>query len=171
MSNANETVDTEAGLREWSKDYDACINNPPKDGDILTAPSIDTLPALVVELQEGKPPFIYGRAYVPEIAGAPLGWFLQSDPEESFHGWMCILLPRARTDLIRKYGLQNQTIRVKSLKMIRQSQSGKALLCEIHEYADEADQPTSKLTVEAVCVTPPEDEPIIDPEIDLTGND
>jgi len=144
MSNASTTADTEAGLREWSRDYDSYINNPPKEGDILTTPSADTLVALVVELQDGKPPFINGRAYVPEIAGAPLGWFLQSDPEESFHGWMCILLPRARTDLIRKYGLQNQTIVVKSLRMVRESQSGKALLCEVHEYASEEDQPTSK---------------------------
>jgi len=158
MSNANETADTEAGLREWSRDYDDHINNPPKEGDILTTPSADTLVALVVELKEGSPPFIYGRAYVPEIAGAPLGWFLQSDPEESFHGWMCILLPRARTDLIRKYGLQNQTILVKSLKMVRESQSGKALLCEVNEYADEAYQPvasdeSARSTVDAVLTS------------------
>jgi len=147
MSNVNSSADTEAGLREWSKDYDRYINNPPEEGDILTTPTTDTLVALVVELKDGSAPFIYGRAYVPEIAGAPLGWFLQSDPEESFHGWMTILLPRARTDLIRKYGLQNQTILVKSLKMVRKSQSGRALLCEVHEYAGEEAQPTSKSAV------------------------
>ncbi len=126
--------DNEAGLRAWSKDYDEHVNNPPKEGDILTTPSSDTMVALVVELKEDNPPFIYGRAYVPEIVGHSLGWFLQSDTEENFHGWMCIILPRARTELIRKFGLQNRTIYVKSLKMVRKSQSGQALLCEIHEY-------------------------------------
>ncbi len=138
----NVTVesDTEAGLRAWSKEYDSHVKNPPKEGDILTTPSSDTMVALVVELKEDNPPFIYGRAFVPEIVGASLGWFLQHDVEENFHGWMCIILPRARTELIRKFGLQNPTIYVKSLKMVRASQSGRALLCEIHEYGSVEDE-------------------------------
>ncbi len=156
--NAPVESDTEAGLRAWSKEYDTHVKNPPKEGDILTTPSSDTMVALVVELKEDNPPFIYGRAFVPEIVGASLGWFLQHDVDENFHGWMCIILPRARTELIRKFGLQNPTIYVKSLRMVRESQSGKALLCEIHEYGsveDEAEvhedkisEPETKVEVE-----------------------
>ena len=138
MSESQAQIDTDAGLKEWSKDYDHHINNPPKDGDILTTPSVDSKVALVVELKEDSPPFIFGRAYVPEIVGHPLGWFLQSDTEENFHGWMCIILPRARTELIRKFGLQTPVIYVKSLKIVRESRSGRALLCEVHEYGDES---------------------------------
>lgn len=118
---------------EWCKEYDEWINNPPKEGEILQSAD-DSKALLVVELKEDVPPFIYGRAYVPEIVGKKLGWFLQSVDSQGFHGWKCILMPRARTELIRRYGLQNEVIEVTSLKIVRLSQSGKSLLCEIHEY-------------------------------------
>jgi len=126
--------DVDAGLREWSAEYDTLINNPPKDGDILTASTVEANVLLTVELKEDNPPFIYGRAYVPEIVGHPLGWYLLDPDCQNFHGWKCILLPQARTELIRKFGLQHETMEVRSLKVIRQSQSGKSLLCEVHEY-------------------------------------
>jgi len=126
--------DVDTGLREWSAEYDALINEPPKDGDILTASTADANVMLMVELKEDSPPFIYGRAYVPEIVGHPLGWYLLDPDCQNFHGWKCILLPQARTELIRKFGLQHETMEVRSLKVIRQSQSGKSLLCEVHEY-------------------------------------
>ena len=126
--------DVDTGLREWSAEYDALINAPPKEGDILTASTLDANVLLMVELKEDSPPFIYGRAYVPEIVGHPLGWFLLDTDSQSYHGWKCILLPRARTELIRKFGLQNESMEVRSLRVIRVSQSGKSLLCEVHEY-------------------------------------
>lgn len=118
---------------KWSKEYDACVNNPPKEGDILTTMD-DGKAILVVELKEGVPPFVYGRAFVPEIVGADLGWFLQSVEGQGFYGWKCILMPRARTELIRKFGLQKEIIEVKSLRVVRLSKSGKSLLCEVNEY-------------------------------------
>lgn len=139
VSNQRESsmTDLEAGLRDWSKDYDDCISNPPSDGDILSTMGEDTDVLLVLELKENHPPFIYGRAFVPEIVGQPLGWYLQDTDSENSHGWKCILLPRARTELIRKYGLQSETMRVKSLRVVRPSQSGMSLLCEVHKYCDE----------------------------------
>lgn len=121
---------------EWSAEYDALIKNPPKEGDILRSAD-DSPVVLAIDLKEKAPPFIYGRAYVPEIVGSALGWFLQSKDSAGFHGWKCILMPRARTDLIQKCGLQSEVVEVTSLKVIRPSQSGLSLLCEVHEYLSE----------------------------------
>lgn len=118
---------------EWSQKYDALINNPPKEGDVLVS-SDDSKVLLAIELKEGAPPFIYGSVFVPEIVGHKLGWFLQSVDSQGFHGWKCILMPRARTELIRKFGLQQEVVEVTSLKVVRLSQSGKSLLCEVKEY-------------------------------------
>ena len=122
-------------VQEWSERYNAVINNPPKEGDILSSASGE--PAkLIVELNEGMPPFIYGRAYVPEIVGVDVQWYLQEGDMDSYHGWKCILMPRARAELIRKIGLTGDTVEVKSLRVVRPSQSGKSLLCEVAEYVD-----------------------------------
>lgn len=142
-------TDLEAGLREWSKEYDDCISNPPSDGDILSAMGEDTDVLLVLELKDDHPPFIYGRAFVPEIVGQSIGWYLQDTDSENSHGWKCILLPRARTELIRKYGLQNETMRVKSLRVVRPSQSGMSLLCEVHKYCDEDTEVEADVEAEA----------------------
>ena len=122
-------------LQNWSEQYNQVIDNPPKEGDVLS--TLNGEPAkLNIELVEGSPPFIYGRAYVPEIVGSEIAWCLQSETIESYHGWKCILMPRARGELIRKCGLTGDTVIVKSLRVVRPSQSGKSLLCEIGEYCD-----------------------------------
>ena len=46
-------------------------------------------------------------------------------------------MPRARTELIRKFGVGVEIIEVASLKVVRLSKSGKSLLCEVHEYCPE----------------------------------
>lgn len=121
---------------KWSNEYDSLINNPPKEGAILTTLEADAKVLLAVDLQEGSPPFIFGRAFVPEIVGAQVGWFAQSTASHNFHGWKCIMMPRARTELIRRFGLKNDTMEVASLRVIRMSKSGKSLLCEVNEYGD-----------------------------------
>ena len=123
---------------DWSTAFNAIQENPPEPGAILV--TIDGAPAkLSVEITEGQPPFIYGRIYVPEIVGAPLGWYLQGEEMESFHGWKCILMPRARADLIKKIGLSGETVMVQSLRLIRKSQTGKSFLCEVHQYVQPSD--------------------------------
>ncbi len=131
--------DLDEGKREWSVEFDHYMETPPLPGDILCAAGTDVNARLTVELKDGKPPFIYGRAYVPEIVGHVLGWFLQDTETPNFYGWKCILLPRARTDIVRKLGIQNDLLEVKSLVVVRYSRSKKAILCEVHEYAEEID--------------------------------
>lgn len=127
----NETLAESANT--WSEDYDALIKHPPKEGDILGSMD-DSKVILVVELKDGSPPFIYGCVFVPEIVGQPLGWYMQSVDSLGMHGFKCILMPRARTELIRREGLKGDIIEVTSLKVVRHSQSGKSLLCEVEEY-------------------------------------
>ena len=121
------------GLAEWSQQYKNIVDSPPINGAILKP--IDGLAVLIVETQDGKPPFIYGKAFVPEIPDIDPGWYLQNDEHKSHHGWKVILMQRARAELIKKIGLDGDTVRVKSLRIIKQSQSGKSLLAEVHEYA------------------------------------
>ncbi len=118
---------------EWAEEYDELMRNPPKAGDILRSID-DSKVVLSVSINKGSPPFIYGCAFVPEVVGSKLGWFLQSVDGESFHGFKCILMPRARADLVRRVGLSSEVVEVTSLRVIRESQSKKSLLCEIEKF-------------------------------------
>lgn len=122
-------------VQKWSERYNEVIQNPPKEGDILSSASGGAA-VLSVEINEGSPPFIYGRAYVPEVMSEDVKWCLQEEGVSSYHGWKCILMPRARTDLLRKVGLDGDTVSVKSLRVVRPSQSGKSLLCEVADYVE-----------------------------------
>jgi hypothetical protein len=117
----------------WKESWQKHTDNPPKPGDILKAYG-DVPARLDIELQDGKPPFVYGRVYVPCIVGHELGWFLQPADSTNAHGWKCILLPKAREEALRKLGMTKPTVAIKSLKVIRKSQTGGSLLCEIAEY-------------------------------------
>ena len=130
-----DEVETETETDDWSKQYDELMQNPPKAGDILGSMD-DSNALLVINTEAGSAPFIYGCAFVPEIVGSKLGWFLQSvdNDVQGFRGFKCILMPRARSELIRRLGLSNEIVEVKTLRVIKVSQSGKSLLCEVAEY-------------------------------------
>ena len=142
-------------MSEWHEDYDLAINNPPKEGDILVAR--EGLALLKIELNEGNPPFIYGKVNVPEIVGTTPKWYLQGENDgDKFRGWRCIILPRARTELAKKFGLGSETMLVESLRVIRPSQSKKSLLCEIHRFGDEPKSISPSVSLE--CEGPEEGE-------------
>lgn len=119
---------------EWATRFQELINMPPKAGDILQAEEGDA--RLDTELTEGKPPFMFSRVFVPANVGGNLGWFLQPYTSEALYGWKCIVLPKSREECLRRLGVG--THRIKSLRVVRPSQSGQALLCEIHEYVQDA---------------------------------
>lgn len=113
--------------------YQDVVNNPPKNGDVLT--TIDGSPAiLTVQVEEGKPPFIYGRAYVSEILDSSLGWYLYGEGDNHTTGWKCVLMTKARREVLKKCEVVDNVIKIKSLKVVRPSESGSSLLCEIEEY-------------------------------------
>jgi hypothetical protein len=124
-----------SSLADWSEKYQKVLDTPPDTGDILTP--IEGNAILIVEAQEGKPPFIYGKAYVPEIPDVEPRWYLQSTDQRTQHGWKVILMAKARAGLIKRIGLSGGTVTVKSLRIVKQSQSGKSLLAEVAEYCDE----------------------------------
>lgn len=131
---------------EWSDQYQAHLDNPPEAGTVLQ--TLTSEPArLDIEIQEGKPPFLYGRAFVPCIVGEPVGWYLQPMGTKQAHGWKCILLPKAREECLRRCGLKDSTIPVKSLRIVRKSKSGSSLLCEVAEYWEETEGKTIEVKV------------------------
>lgn len=121
----------------WKQQYEEATKNPPKAGDVLRTYD-GTSARLTVELTEGRPPFIYGRAHVPHIVGQPIsGFVLQSVDTKSNFGWKCVLLPKAREEIMRRFASLPDVIPVKALKVIRASQTGQSLLCEVAEYAEQ----------------------------------
>lgn len=143
MSNSVLKGGRTAEIGEWSDKYNEYLNNPPQPGTILRAYGEGELARIDVDIETGKPPFLYGRAYVPCIVGSPLGWYLQSKDNTSAYGWKCILLPKAREEAIRRLGLAQPVMTVYSLKVVRTSQSGNSLLCEICEFLPPSPAPAT----------------------------
>lgn len=124
-----------ASTDQWAKDYQNHSDNPPPEGTILRCyGGVDA--RLDLELVDGKPPFVYGRVYVPHIVGTALGWFLQPFDSDAAYGWKCILLPKAREEVLRKLGITEKRVRVKALRIVRYSRTGSSILCEVAEYVD-----------------------------------
>lgn len=116
--------------------YTEVVSQPPAQGTILRTLSGE--PAeLTVKVDEGSPPFISVRAYISEVLDEKLGWYLREPGDDRNVGWRCILMTKARREVTKKCGIQDGVVRVKSLRMIRLSDSGKALLCEVAEYCDD----------------------------------
>lgn len=111
----------------WTEEYQLALNTPPEPGTVLRTFDGGEI-KVSMELTEGRPPFVYGIAYVSNIFGSPIGWFLHPKESKQFHGWKVIFLPRARQEYIK-----GNRPPVMALKVIRKSDSGKSLLCEIAE--------------------------------------
>lgn len=123
----------ELTVEEWSKEYAEFIANPPQENDVLTTK--DGKPVkLTVELHAGHKPLVYAKAYVPDCVGEQLGWFAHSIDENTRYGWKVIMLPRTRDLIIRRFGIKPQDIPVKSVRVIRPSDSGQSLLGEVAEW-------------------------------------
>jgi hypothetical protein len=118
-------------LKEWSEELKRVLQTLPQPGDILT--TVSGKAVLTIELAENKSPFIYGRIYVPTITDIEVAWRLQNEETYSFNGLKCILLPKARTEVLSECEIVDDKIFVTSLRVVRQSLTGKSLLCEVGE--------------------------------------
>lgn len=117
-------------VEEWAARYEEVMRNPPPLDYILT--TIDGSPIkLTVVLKEGDPPFIFGRVYVPQTVGCELGWFAQGEEDHQLAGWKCVLLSKARTQIVERFGLGRKEIYVKSLRLVKYSSSKNSMLCEV----------------------------------------
>lgn len=125
-------------IETFKQSYKTVAENPPKPGDVLRAYGGE--PArLTIELVEGKPPFIYGRAYVPSIVGARIdSWVLQHSDTKSNYGWKCVLLPKAREEVLRRFPQLPDMVPVNALRVVRYSQTKNSILCEVAEWTNES---------------------------------
>jgi hypothetical protein len=115
---------------DWKRDFNKAINTPPNEGVHLK--TLDGSPAkIIIELHDGKEPFMYGLIYVPSLVGTPVGWYARGIADKSTYGWKAILLPKARHAILRKHGLNSVQVPVYGLKVVRPSREGKSLLVEL----------------------------------------
>ena len=142
-------------VQNWTNEYQTYLDNPPPADTILRAYGGEDA-RLDLELHDGKPPFLYGRAFVPCIVGAPLGWFLQPFDSSAAYGWKCILLPKAREDALRRLGVKSSRLKVKALRIVRYSATKQAILCEVEEYCPF--EPTGETFAAPAPEVPPIDE-------------
>jgi len=119
-------------LSDWSEKYRNVLSTVPAVDSILTAMNGEAI--LTVEVTENKPPFIYGRAFVPEITEIEPEWRLQDSEHLTHLGLKCILMPKARAEVLRRCPITDNTVKVKSLRVVRASQTNKSLLCEVAEF-------------------------------------
>ena len=118
-------------VNEWSEQYTQAINSPPQEGDILEVLN-DEEARLDIDLKPGQSPFAYARAYVPNEVNGRVGWFLQPISCETPHGLKCILIPKAREAIFKEKGI-HLILGIKSLKVVKWTGTGKAILCDIEE--------------------------------------
>jgi hypothetical protein len=122
-------------VESWRKEYQILFKTRIESGTVLT--TCDGEPAkLTIELSQGNQPFIFGKAYIPDTVGHKIGRFLQSIHDPVRFGMKVILLPKSRNEVLAKFGLQENEVGVKSLKIIRYSTSGESLLGEVYQWAD-----------------------------------
>lgn len=125
-------------IQSWSEEYQALLNSPPVEDEILTAP--DSKPArLNMKIEIGKQPFVYATAFVPDVIGCELGWKIRSVSDPSSYGWKIVLGNRSRQEVIRRYGLKQVLIPVKSVRITGESHSKFSLFGEVQEYLSDDD--------------------------------
>lgn len=126
------TANENDAVTQWAERYEELFGNPPTNETILQAKN--GYAKITISLRDGKEPFVYGLAYVPFVVGSELDWFLVDEDDPSYCGIKCILMPRARKEIIARFGLVEGYARVKALRVVSKSQSGKSLLCEVAEF-------------------------------------
>lgn len=119
---------------DWQTAHDEMLANSPKPGTILRTAD-GSQAGMEISESETEQPFIFGKAYVPSDPNVELGWYLQPATVSNPYGHVCVLLPRARDEWVKRHGRGQTRGTVMALRVIRISQSGKALLCEVEEYA------------------------------------
>lgn len=136
-------MSTDLSIEDWQTAYEAKVKAPPKENDfILAEDHEDTDPEntiagkikLQIELQQGRPPFIYARIFVPLTVGHTPEWVAHGVKSKTNHGWKAILHQRSRDEVIRKCGVRETMVPVKRLRVIRASETGQSIVVVIDEW-------------------------------------
>jgi hypothetical protein len=132
-----ELTEQERAILDWRIQYEELSKNPPQEGDFLYADDAcgkEKLTRLIIECQPGKQPFIYAKVFIPDIVGEKLGWYTQPMGSESHHGLTCILMPKARNEVITKFGITRDEVGVKGLRVLKASETKRSLLVEVSDW-------------------------------------
>lgn len=121
-------------IDEWRAEYEEYQRHPPTTGDFLSTGEDDKKTKLIIECEAGKQPCVYARIIIPDIVGGRIGWFTLPEGSTSNYGLKCILLPKSRNEVITKFGMTKKEVAVKQLRVIKASQTGFSLLCEVSEF-------------------------------------
>lgn len=119
---------------DWLEEYNLLFKNPPIEGDYLYAydsKGQKILTRLTVSCVTGQDPFIFTRIGLPQIVGCNLSWQTESKFQLYAGGMKCVMLPRTRNALVARHGLFDRTLFVPGLQVIRISNRGTSLLCEV----------------------------------------
>ncbi len=117
-------------MKNWQESFSEVAATPPVEGSVIkTLDGSDV--KIIIDLIEGKEPFMYALVYVPTIVGTEIGWFARDVKDQTTYGLKAILLPKARNEIIRLHGLKKTVVSTLGLKVIRKSREGKSLLVEL----------------------------------------
>ncbi len=129
---------------EWAEEYELMLRNPPKEGDFLWALDYRAKPdennpdagriKLEINLESGQAPFIFARAYIPNIVGRRPNWYVYGMTDNSNHGWKVILHPKSRDEALLKFGVKSKFIFCRCLVVVRKSLTGNSLVAEVTEW-------------------------------------
>lgn len=135
----SEITDEKLLIEEWRRQYQAVIESPPLADDCVYAmpsPSGESRRiCLEIQLQVGRPPFIFTRAYVPMGIGIQPAWYAQAVGDQPCaYGFKIIMAARSRNDILRRCGIAMPTASVRCIRILRASKSGDSLIGEVAEW-------------------------------------
>jgi hypothetical protein len=129
---------------EWAEEYEVILKNPPQEGDFLWTRDYKCQPdennpdagriKLEIELNSGQAPFIYARAYIPNIVGERPNWYVYGMTDNANHGWKVVLHPRSRDEAILKFGVKSKYIHCRCLEVVRISLKGSSIVAVVTEW-------------------------------------
>jgi hypothetical protein len=139
-----EIEEQELSIDDWKREFDEIQKNPPAPEDVILAEDYKEGPTeqephkgrikLDIDLQVGRPPFIFARIFIPLTVGKRPAWYAQGLNNKVNYGWKAILHQRSRDQVIHKFGVTQSFITVKKLRVIRRSETGQSLVVEIEEW-------------------------------------
>jgi len=59
---------------------------------------------------------------------------LREADDDNQMGWRCVLMTKARREALTRCEIIDESIMIRALRVVRLSESGKSLLCEVEEY-------------------------------------
>jgi hypothetical protein len=118
---------------QWVQEVNRLLEHPPVKGDYLRTRD-GSLVKVEIDLQPGSEPFVFSRIYLCQIFAEDPGWFARGINDSDTSGWRCILMPRARKELIQRFGVGQNAVGVKMLRVVKGSETHRSLQVEVASW-------------------------------------